>query len=180
MEFSPFRRNPEQKRAYKRGQPYIGLGLGYFHFTPKSNVANGNKYIDIYALHVEGDGFGAGYPKSYSLWQFCIPMSIGYRWDLGQHLNLGIEFVYRKTFTDYLDGVSGKYIDSKEYAKHLSPADAATAYAVEDKSWLLRLSQPQAAGNIRGNSSNKDAYSSLSITFFYKVFVRTKQWWTQY
>ena len=180
FELTPFRFNPEQKRAYKKGQPYIGIGLGYFHFQPQSTVANGNKFINIYDLHIEGDGFGDGYPKAYSLWQFNIPMSVGYRWDLGMHLNIGVEFVYRKTFTDYLDGVSGKYIDPKVYALHLSPADALTAAAVEDKAYLNKLAQPNVAGNIRGNSANKDAYSTLSFTLYYKVFARTKQWWNQY
>ena len=180
FELTPFRFNPEQKRAYKKGQPYIGVGLGYFHFTPKSTVGNGTKYVKIYDLHIEGDGFGDGFPPSYSLWQFCIPMSIGYRWDLGMHLNLGIEYCYRKTFTDYLDGVSGKYIDPSDYDKHLSPSEAATAKLVADKGYIKNLEQPNVKGNLRGNASNKDAYSSLSITLYYKVFARTKQWWKQF
>ncbi len=177
LEFSPFRMNPESRRAHKRGQPFIGLGLGYFHFTPYSTVAGGTKYVEIYKLHLEGDGFGGSYPKAYSLWQFCIPMTIGWKWDVGQHLNLGVDFMYRKTFTDYLDGVSGKYIDPKEYALHLSPADAVTAAAVADKAYLKKLAQPNVAGNMRGNPGNKDSYSTLSFTIYYKVFARSREWW---
>ncbi len=177
LEFSPFRMNPESRRAHRRGQLFVGAGLGYFHFTPTATVGSGTKYVQIYDLHIEGDGFGSGYPSAYSLWQFCVPMSIGWRWDVGQHLNLGFEFMYRKTFTDYLDGVSGKYIDPTAYAKHLSAADAATALAIEDKAWLQKLQPPNVAGNMRGNPSNNDGYSSLTFTVFYKVFKAQKEWW---
>lgn len=180
MEFSPLRYNPESRRANRRGQLIFGLGLGYFHFTPMSTVGLGTKYVNIYDLHIEGDGFGPGFPPSYSLWQFCIPMSVSYRWDLGKHLNLGFEFMYRKTFTDYLDGVSGKYIDPAEYAKHLSPSEAATAALVADKAYYFNRSQPNVAGNLRGNASDKDGYSSLSVTLYYKVLAREGKWWTRY
>lgn len=177
LEFTPFRRNPEKPMANRMGQLYVGAGLGYFHFQPQSTVALGEKFVKIYNLHLEGDGFGDGYPESYSLWQFCVPMSIGYRWDIGQHLNLGFEFNYRMTFNDYLDGVSGKYIDPKEYAKHLSPSEAAKAYAIADKSYLERKSQAAVAGDMRGNPDNNDAFSTINVVFYYKVFTRTKQWW---
>ena len=180
VEYTPRRRKPESKKAHKRGQPYIAAGLGTFHFTPYSTVGNGTKFVKIYDLHLEGDGFGAGYPKSYSLTQLCIPMVIGYKWDLGQHLNLGIEFNYRKTFTDYLDGVSGKYIDPSVYAKHLSASDALLAQEIADKGYLKGLEAPNVAGNLRGNSSNNDAYSTITISFYYKIFTATKEWWHTY
>ena len=180
MEFSPLRYNPESVRANRKGQVIFGLGLGYFHFTPKSTIGLGTKYVNIYDLHIEGDGFGSGFPPTYSLWQFCIPMSIGYRWDLGKHINLGVEFMYRKTFTDYLDGVSGKYIDKAEYAKHLSPSEAADAALIQDKAYYNNLAQPNVAGNIRGNSADKDAYSSINITLYYKVLSRVGKWWQKY
>jgi hypothetical protein len=154
--------------------------LGFFHFQPYSTVALGEKFVKIYSLHLEGDGFGNGYPEEYSLWQFCMPMTIGYRWDLGQHLNLGVEFNYRMTFNDYLDGVSGKYIDPTEYAKHLSASEAAQAYQVADKSYLKKRSQAAVAGDMRGNPGNNDNYSTISFVFYYKVFSKQKQWWSSY
>ncbi len=180
VEFMPLRFNPESNRANRRGQVVFGAGLGYFHFTPKSTVALGTKWVNIYDLHIEGDGFGAGFPPSYSLWQFCIPMSIGYRWDIGKHLNIGVEYMYRKTFTDYLDGVSGKYIDKTEYAKHLSPSEASDAALIQDKAFYNHLAQPNVKGNIRGNASDKDAYSSISISLYYKLLSREGKWWQRY
>ncbi len=177
LELTPFRMNPERKRAHKKGQLFLGAGLGYFHFTPYNTVGAGTKFREVYDLHIEGDGFGAAYPKAYKLWQLCVPMVIGYKWDIGTHCNIGIDFTYRKTFFDYLDNVSGKYIDPAEYAKHMSAKDAAIAAQVQDKAYLHKLQQPNVAGNIRGNSGNNDGYSSISFTFYYKVFSRTKEWW---
>jgi hypothetical protein len=177
FEFMPFRVNPEKGIAYRRGQPYLGMGIGLFHFTPYSTVNKSDKWVPTYDLHLEGQGWGEGYPDDYSMWQFCVPFVIGYRWDLGQHLNLGIEYQYRMTFTDYLDGVSGAYVDPALFLEKLSAKDASIARQVADKESYFNNSLPNPAGNLRGNADNKDGYSSLSITFFYKVPTRNRQWW---
>jgi hypothetical protein len=178
FEFMPFRMNPESHSASRRGQLFLGAGFAMFHFTPYSTVANSNQWVNTYDLDLEGQGFGAGYPKQYHLWQPAIPLAIGYRWDIGEHVNLGIEYMWRYTFTDYLDGVSGKYIAASAYGEHMSAKNAILAEEVADKSQYSGLSSfPNAAGNLRGNPSNKDSYSSISITISYKVLTRTKKWW---
>lgn len=177
FEVTPFRWNSEKKMANRKGQLFFGVGAGYFHFTPYNTVGTGVKFRQVYDLHIEGDGFGAGYPDAYKLWQFCIPMVVGYKWDVGKHCNIGVEFMFRKTLFDYLDNVSGKYINPNEYAKHMSAKDAVIAAAVQDKAYLYKLQQPNVAGNMRGNPDNNDSYSSINLTFYYKVFSRTKQWW---
>jgi hypothetical protein len=177
MELLPFRINPESKRADKRGQPFIGLGLGVFHFQPYSTVGADETWVKIYDLRLEGQGWGGEYPKQFKLWQVEIPIVIGYRWDIGEHLNFGVEYHYRYTFTDYLDGVSGKYVGASEYAKHMSPRQAQTAAYVADKGYYAGLEQPNQAGNLRGNPGNKDAYSTLALTIYYKVPTRSPKWY---
>ena len=177
MELLPMRMNPESKNAFRRGQPFIGLGISYFHFTPYSTIAASPSWVKTYDLHLEGQGFGAGFPPTYSLWQPAIPLVIGYRWDLGQHLNLGIEYMFRYTFTKYLDGVSGKYISPADFSAHLSVKDAQTAELVADKGYWYGLSQQNVAGNMRGNPTFTDKYSTITITFYYKVKTRTPKWW---
>ena len=177
FELTPFRWNPESKVAHKRGQLFFGAGVGFFHYTPYSTVGTSKKFVETYDLHLEGQDFGEGYPPKYSLWGLNIPLAIGYRWDIGQHLNIGIEYLYRMTFTDYLDGVSGKYIDPNAFKIYLSPKDAITADLVADKGYYTGLEPKNVAGNLRGNASNNDAYSTLQITFYYKVHSRTREWW---
>jgi len=177
FELTPFRMNPESKRAFKRGQPFLGIGFSYFHFTPYSTVAASPTWVKTYDLHLEGQGFGTGYPPNYSLWQPAIPLAIGYRWDLGQHLNLGIEYMFRYTFFKYLDGVSGKYVSAAAFSEHLSPQNAQLAELVADKGYWYGLEPPNAAGNLRGNPGYTDKYSTITITFYYKVHNRTPRWW---
>ncbi len=176
LELTPLRFNPESKVAHRRGQPFIGFGFAYFHYTPYSRVGLGS-WVKTYDLKLEGQGFGAGFPPAYSLWQPAVPLVIGYRWDMGQHLNLGIEFMYRMTFTDYLDGVSGKYISYTDFKNHFTSQQALIAYEVADKGYLKGFEQPNAAGNMRGNPGNNDSYSTITLTFFYKVVTNTHEWW---
>ncbi len=44
---------------------------------------------------------------------FAIPFGLGVKFILSQNWNLGTEFVARKTFTDYIDGISNAYIGKK-------------------------------------------------------------------
>jgi hypothetical protein len=50
-------------------------------------------------------------PAPYKLTQICFPMGVGARFALSRHIDLEIETGFRKTFTDYLDDVSGLYPD---------------------------------------------------------------------
>jgi Domain of unknown function (DUF6089) len=74
-------RDPLHKR--QRGTPYLYGGLGIFWFRP-----SGTENVAVSAI------------------QPVIPFGFGYKYRLGKNLNFSAEFVARKTFTDYLDGVS--------------------------------------------------------------------------
>lgn len=184
-EISPLRFSMSSKAAKMRFQPYLLAGIAGFHFQPKSTyvdpVTLNKKWVNIYDLHLEGDGFGyAGAPAAYSLWQVAIPMGLGVRWDIGKQLGIGIEYMYRLTMTDYLDGVSNQYIDPAMFDQHLTPEKAAAAKNMYDKSWIGQSdanAYKHAPGEMRGNPSVNDGYSTISITFFYKVKHREMPWW---
>jgi len=176
IEVAPFRINPESRSASRRGQLYLAAGIGIMHFTPYSTVANSTDYVDVYNLDLEGQGWGAGYPKQYSLWQPVIPLAIGYRWDIGKHLNLGFEFMYRYTFCKNLDGATGNYVDPTAFYAHMSPTQAALAESVADKEQYFNDQYANQAGNLVGTPVN-DSYSSFTITFAYKIFAAERKWW---
>lgn len=137
--------------------PYLVTGIGWYHFNPQAQL-NG-KWIDLQPLHTEGQGF-AEYPdrKPYSLSQYNIPMGFGIRYEVTGMFNVRVEFLHRRLFTDYLDDASEKkYIDPSLFAKYLSPADAANARALYNRS--LDGSIPI----YRGNSNNNDSYMTLSL-----------------
>ena len=176
FELNPFRINPESKSAQRRGQLFFAAGIAVFHFTPYSTVGNSNSYVKTYNLDLEGQGWGGSYPKQYSLWQPAIPLGLGWKWDIGQHLNLGIEYMYRYTFCKYLDGVSGKYVDPRAFYAHMNPEQAALAESVADKEQYYNHQIANTAGNLRGNGGN-ESYSTFTITFYYKIHSRSREWW---
>ena len=96
-------------------RPYIVGGAGFFHFNPKSeyNEPGGTKrMVELKPLRLEGQGF-AEYPdrKEYSLIQKELLFGGGVKYYLNESMYVGFEVLHRKTFTDYIDDVSTKYIN---------------------------------------------------------------------
>lgn len=186
FEINPLRFSPLSRKALMHFQPYLLTGIAGYHFVAKGRYiakdgsagANSGQYINLYDLHIEGDGFEGTGVKKYSQWQMAIPMGIGGKWDLSPKMALGIEYVYRYCFTDYLDGVSQKYIDPSLYVKNgLTPEQAKVAAAMSDKSWEIDPNKVHKAGEMRGNNKGSDGYSTLSLTIFYKFKSRAIPWW---
>jgi hypothetical protein len=178
LELTPRRFNIGGK-AFKRRQPYLAAGVALFHYTPYSTIGKSPTFVKTYELSLEGQGWEGGtYPKQNGRWQPAFPLAIGYRWDLGDHLNLGIEYMYRMTMFDYLDGVSGKYVSAFEFNQNLAPNEAQKAIQVADKQPFYNNSLPSTPGTLRGNPGNNDAYSTLTVTFSFKVPSRSNIWWS--
>jgi hypothetical protein len=93
---------------FKRPQwvPYAFIGLGVIYSNPKARLpsSDGNgDWVPLRPLRTEGN--------SYSPVNIVIPAGLGVRYKLSQRIDIGFEVGYRYTFTDYLDDVSGRYID---------------------------------------------------------------------
>lgn len=157
-----------------RFRPYVFGGVGVFHFNPKGSITDqaGNvTWVALQPLHTEGQGFPQ-YPdrKPYSLTKMNLPFGTGFKYLLTDNINVGLELLYRKTFTDYIDDVSTTYIDPAYFDQNLSAADATLARLVSDKTIGIvtpgtNRFQP---GDQRGNSNNNDAYFS----FLFKLGIR--------
>jgi hypothetical protein len=150
-----------------RLRPYGLIGIGIFHFNPQGSIkdANGNKsWYYLHPLTTEGEGM-AEYPysKPYQLTQINIPMGGGLKYYVSDRMNIGVEFLYRKTFTDYIDDISKKYIDPKNFAKYLSAQDASLAYQLYDKTIGIifpgMTRWPE--GTQRGDLKHSDTYFSV-------------------
>jgi hypothetical protein len=185
IEFNPLRLNLESRAARRRFQPFLLAGFGYFHFKPTAKYIdrNGNDrgYVNLYDLHIEGDGLPPeaypDAPEKYDLWQMEVPLGVGVKWDIGKQLVLGIQYLYRYTFTDYLDNVSAKYIDPGLYAG-LPPSQAFLAAEMQDRTWLiLGPDAKNAPGTNRGNPAVNDAFSTFGLTLMFKIPSRKTPWW---
>lgn len=187
FEISPLRFSPLSRKALMHFQPYLVTGITGYHFVSKGRYiekdgsagSKNGQYINLYDLHVEGDGLNGTGVKKYSQFQMAIPIGIGGKWDLSPTIGLGLEYIYRYCFTDYLDGVSGKYLDPKFYSKENGYTENQTkiAKAMSDKSWELQDDKGHAPGEMRGNHKGPDGYSTISITLFYKFKTRAEPWW---
>lgn len=195
--------NLEAKGAKKRMQPYLLVGGGYFHYrakgmyTPRGTDgrANGQSHeVDMYNLYLENQGstspevdsilgtMGLSAPTgTQKLWVPEVCGGVGVRWDIANQVSLGIEYLYRYTFTDYLDGVSTTYVDPRVFDVIHSdnPVKAQMAKDMYDKSWLIDKDFKHSPGEIRGNAADKDGYSTIAISVFFRIKTKRVPWWYQ-
>lgn len=129
---------------------FIFAGLGGFHFKPEGDVGNG--WTSLQPLRTEGQS------KPYRLFQVNVPFGLGFKYNLGDYIGIGVEWSPRKIFTDYLDDISGLYPDPKVNP----PSGNGMLYAYRSK-------EPyDLTGTMRGNPRTKDWY------FFYGLTINIK------
>lgn len=150
--------------SYHAFTPYVFGGIAVFHFNPYTYDSLGAKTY-LQPLGTEGQGLAA-YPNKqlYSKTSLAIPFGAGVRWRFTDRITLSYELGIRRTFTDYLDDVSGTYAD----ATLLGAARGAEAVQLAYRGDELKSGSPTypAAGTIRGGASHKDWYyfSGVSIS----------------
>ena len=138
--------------------PYIFLGVGVFHYKPYTKQVDGTKTF-LQPLSTEGQGFEPGI-KPYKLTQLSLPFGIGGQYVLNEDIRVGLEFGFRKLFTDYLDDVSGDYVDEAA----LFSARGQTAVDLAYRGDEVGAGPYPAAKTQRGNAGDKDAYYYLALT----------------
>lgn len=174
---------------------YVNVGISVFYHNPKGKVPefkinderypNFGEWVALRPLGTEGQ-FSEHYDsKPYSAAQFSIPVGGGFVFRLNERLDLTFEVNYRLLLTDYIDDVSGNYVDpgalDSDLAKSMSDRSK-EAYSIVngDKRDLSGLEVVSYAsefdgnryyvlkerGNIRGGSSN-DTYLVTSFKISY-------------
>lgn len=128
--------------------PYIFAGYSGFYFSPKSTL-NGQD-VKLQQQQLEG--------KGYSQLARAIPMGIGMKFKTGLWV-FALELGARKTTTDFLDNVSGTYLNENAFT-----GDAATLANPSPDTSFVNL-----AGRQRGNSKDKDWFVFLGATASIKV-----------
>lgn len=146
-------------RGLDKLSPYLFAGVSGFYFNPQGKYQG--EWYDLQPLGTEGQGL-AQYPDKdmYSRFQVSIPFGVDIRYNLSRTVFTGFELGMRKTFTDYLDDVSGTYADN-DVIKN-DRGEAAAFFA--DPSGL-----GYTEGRQRGNSKKKDWYSFFNVYFTYNL-----------
>lgn len=155
------------RRFSKRsGILYLFTGIGMFWFDPQAEY-NGEWY-QLQPLGTEGQGL-TGNPDLYSRVSYSIPYGLGIQRALGKKSTLGIELAMRKSFTDYIDDVSGSYGDKE--AIRAERGDVAAA--LSDRS----LGEPRnRKGNLRGNPNQNDNFSFMQVTYSRSIGNKKTVW----
>ncbi len=137
--------------------PYIFCGLSGFYFNPKGN--QDGTWRELRPLSTEGQGVVPG-KKSYLRTQLSFPFGLGLKANMGKNFAFSMEVGLRRTFTDYLDDVSGIYPDQKA----LGIAKGPTAVLYSDPGLNQNIDNDFRQ---RGNSQNKDWYSFSGVMITY-------------
>ena len=138
------------------------VGVGGFYFNPKGKNPVSGKYEALYPLHTEGQGLTNG-PKQYKRVAVSIPIGAAYRVTLNKIWCVGLEFNYRKTFTDYIDDVHGTYYNKAD----LLAAYGSTSVLMADPSLgdIPGATSPNGDGSgAQRGDKEKDSYMSVQVT----------------
>ncbi len=147
--------------------PYVFLGISVFHFDPKALYMN--TWYELQPLGTEGQNSSFTNLKSYSLVQFAIPFGIGTKINIAKRIGLNLEWGLRKTFTDYLDDVSGSYADPRLLAAEKGLLSSTLA----DRSFIQGGGTN--AERQRGNSLAKDWYSFVGVVLTIKFTEKAEE-----
>ena len=132
-------------------EPYVLAGIGFAYFNPMGKL-NGEWY-SLSKYQTEG--------KNYSNLTPVIPFGIGLRTRLRHDINLAADFIYRLTFTDYLDDVSSKnYKDPATFDGGENSLSAQLANKTD---------VPYFEERVRGNPKDNDGYFSFNLRIEYMI-----------
>lgn len=145
--------------------PFVFGGLAYFRSNPQALLDD--TWYDLVQLGTEGQGATGG-GEAYKVDLMSIPFGGGFKFNFGR-VDLQVEWGMRRTWTDYIDDVSGTYYDNARLAFE----NGALAATLADRSGLEQsIPDHSNTGRARGDSNTRDwyVYSGLSITYIISRF----------
>jgi hypothetical protein len=180
--------------------PFVFVGATAFLHNPQAQapatdllnnpLPEAGEWVDLRPLGTEGQystlnptdvNYGI---KAYSKFQFAIPMGLGARFRLNDVMDLWAEIGFRYTFTDYLDDVSGNYVDlgvlngplskAMSYRSNELPAGQLPPlqeYTARDnvKYKTIPGYGQEYPDNLRGSKDDRDIYMVTSFRLTYII-----------
>ena len=168
--------------------PYVFAGVAGFYHNPKGLVGDKavglspGSYVALADVKTEGQS------TAYGQTQFSIPFGGGIRYRINRNFDASLEIGWRKTFTDYLDDVSGKYAPAGKlttpaqiYFGGGNPAAAGPGKGgtFPDGGGITRSRSGEftsfdAPGSKRGTGNKTDWYIVTGVTLNYILTPRIK------
>lgn len=142
--------------------PFLFGGIAGFKFDPHTEYL-GQK-VALQPLGTEGQGM-SDRPGKYKLFDLAFPFGVGAKYLLSENWTLGIEVGARYTLTDYVDDVSGTYVNYED----LFAANGELAAALGNREGEYTGKPPVlvATGTQRGDDKTHDLYFIAGITIAY-------------
>ena len=158
---------PYRKRGKdgKKWTPFLFAGLAYFRANPQAQLDD--TWYDLQQLGTEGQGTTGG-GKLYPVDHVSIPFGAGMKFNVGR-IDFQVEWGMRRTYTDYIDDVSGTYYNNDLLEFENGPLAASLA----DRSGLEETVPGHSnTGRSRGDPNTRDwyVYSGLAITYILSRF----------
>lgn len=147
--------------------PYIFAGLGYFRADPRAQIDD--TWFDLQPLGTEGQGTTQSAEDKYKLDHMNLPFGVGFKVNLGR-LDMSISWGLRRTWTDYIDDVSGNYVDNDILSLENGPLSATLA----DQNLSGSMKR---AGTARGDVETRDWYVYSGLTITYLIGPRFMECW---
>jgi len=139
---------------------YIFGGISVFYFNPKTVYAG--ESFALQPMGLEGQTLEGG--KKYSRVNIAVPLGVGYKFNLNRNFVFGVEASARRTYTDFLDDVSGEYPNLTD----LEDNQGRLPKTLSDRSSENSREQLSRPGVSRGTNNIKDWYFMAGITLTYR------------
>lgn len=161
INFFPYRKKGKDGKFWT---PFVFGGLAYFRADPQAQLDD--TWYRLQPLGTEGQGTSVGSGGSYKVDRMSLPFGAGLKFNFGR-LDLQVEWGMRRTWTDYVDDVSGTYVDNTVLALENGPLAAALA----DRSGLAAVGFNN-TGQARGDMNTRDwyQYTGISLTYIISRF----------
>ncbi len=152
--------------------PYVTGGVSLFHVDPyTTDGVRGRIYL--FPLSTEGQGLRAypEIPKHRNL-NYALMGGFGLEMRMTEQIRMDVEVGFRKTFTDYIDDVSGYYPDPQMLLAERGPIAVQYAYRGDEAGG----SPVFPAGTLRGNPGTDDWYHIVQV----RLRIPIRNWQLEY
>lgn len=153
--------------------PYLFGGLAFFNMRPMAEYRG--TWYELQPLGTEGQGTEYGGEK-YKTNLLSVPFGVGFKTNLFAIFSLSIEWGVRKTWTDYFDDISGKYVDTGV----LDDLSGPLAATLSDRSLEKEIPKPGGntnAGLQRGDPGRKDFYFFSMVSLNIRIDKKATSCW---
>ncbi len=144
------------KNQFSGASPFVAFGLGAMTNNPTA-IYEGTTY-ELQELSTEG--------IAYSRFTFYVPISLGINIHINSKTYIGFEYTFHYVFSDYLDDISGDYINNTKLngvvstlADRTNEGGYLPTETSNNKSW--------SEGSQRGSNNSNDFFSTLSFHMGY-------------